>query len=45
MLVAFGIHSYSADHGVVAEHHPIDVDNHQLDLVEAPPQQGLYLSF
>jgi hypothetical protein len=44
--VAFSVApSYRADHGVVAEHHPVYVNDHQLDFLEAPPQQGLDLSF
>ncbi len=34
MLVAFHVHSHRADHGVVAEVEPVDVDDQQLQIVE-----------
>jgi len=45
MLVAFGIRPYGANHGVVAEHHSVDVDDQQLDFIAAPAQKGVYFNF
>ena len=43
VLVALAVHAHRADHGVVAEDEPVDVDHQQLQLVETPRQQRLHL--
>ena len=38
-LLPSHIHAHRADHGVVAEDEPVDVDHQQLQVVEAPREQ------
>jgi hypothetical protein len=45
VLVPLAVHAHRADHRVLAEDEPIDVDHQQLQLIEASREQRLDLGF
>jgi hypothetical protein len=45
MFVALRIHTDGADSVMLAEHHAVDVDHQQVDVIEAPRQQLLQRRF
>ena len=46
MLVAIDVHPHRADHDVITEHHPINLEDDQLHLLEPPAlPQRLHFRF
>jgi len=45
VLVALAVHAHRADHRVIAEEEPVDVDDQQFQRLETPRQQRFHLGF
>jgi hypothetical protein len=45
MLIAFDVRAHRADHGVVAEDEPVDVDHQQLQFIETPVERSVQFGF